>query len=98
MAIRLIQITDGLLENFGTRTDDGRKLTAEWGPVVAYAGDSRGIECEIYEPVFTATDDGMTVVRREKVAIAAADTTHTPYVCCAGHFGGALLTTQELEL
>lgn len=78
MSIRLIRIAEDLLESFGTRTDDGRKLTAEWGPVVAYAGDSRGIECDIYEPVFTATDDGMVVLPAEALAVVKAAEAYSP--------------------
>lgn len=50
---RLIRVSADLLDLFGTRTEDGRRMTAEWGDP-----DADGI----YEPVFTATDDGMTLI------------------------------------
>ena len=50
---RLVRVDTEFLTQFGTRTDDGRKLVATWGEP-----DDLGV----YEPTFTATDDGMTLV------------------------------------
>lgn len=50
---RLVRVATEFLTQFGTRTDDGRKLVATWGEP-----DDLGV----YEPTFTATDDGMTLV------------------------------------
>src|SRR6266508_2828362 len=47
-ATRLILAAEDLLASFGTRTDDGRRITAEWGEQQPGGW---------YEPVFTATED-----------------------------------------
>lgn len=48
---RLIRASSDLLGLFGTRTKDGRRLTAEWGEPIGHCPDS---DEYIYEPVFTA--------------------------------------------
>mgnify|MGYP001439506308 CR=1 len=48
---RLIRASDDLLEMFGTRTEDGRRLTAEWGAPIGYSVETGE---DIYEPTFTA--------------------------------------------
>jgi len=64
---RLIRVSIDLLDSFGTRTADGRLLAAEWGDPVASCGVEPGLVMDIYEPTFTATDDGMTLVSHEAV-------------------------------
>ena len=49
---RLIRAAAELLDMFGTRTDDGRTLTAAWGEPVGHCPDSGEY---IYEPTFTAS-------------------------------------------
>lgn len=50
---RLIRASEELIPQWGTRTNDGRRITAEWGEP-----DAEGI----YEPIFTVTDDGMVII------------------------------------
>jgi hypothetical protein len=45
---RLVRVGTEALSQFGTRTEDGRRITAEWGEP-----DALGI----YEPIFTAATD-----------------------------------------
>ena len=56
---RLILASEDLLEQFGTRTADGRAITAEWGAVTPEGW---------YEPVFTTTDDGTVLLTAEEAA------------------------------
>ena len=63
---RLVLASESLLDQWGTRSDDGRKLSAEWGE--QHDGGW-------YEPVFTARDDGMEVrpkLTAERLARAAS--------------------------
>jgi hypothetical protein len=60
---RLILASEDLLESWGTRTEDGRRITAEWGEP-----DEHGW----YTPIFTATDDGMAVGLAADLALADA--------------------------
>lgn len=48
---RLIRASGDLLDFFGTRTEDGRRLTAEWGEPIGHCAES---DEYIYEPTFTA--------------------------------------------
>ena len=59
--VRLIAIADDLLDNFGTRTDDGFALSAEWGEPTPEGW---------YEPIFTAKDDGHFMVNEETLDLA----------------------------
>jgi hypothetical protein len=54
---RLILAAEDLLGMFGTRTDDGRKLTAEWGEPSPEGW---------YEPTFTANGPPELEVARER--------------------------------
>lgn len=54
---RFILASENLFDLWGTRADDGRRITAEWG-------DPR--PDGTYEPIFTATDDGKVIVDREE--------------------------------
>jgi len=58
---RLILASENLLEQFGTRTEDGRKITAEWGDP-----NTDGW----YSPTFTVTDDGYLLVSEAELATA----------------------------
>lgn len=60
---RLILVSEDILESWVTRTEDGRRITAEWGEQKPEGW---------YEPTFTATDDGMTVTTTERAATGAA--------------------------
>lgn len=54
---RLIRVTVELMDELLTRTDDGYRLTVEWGdPYEAVGGES------LYVPTVKTTDDGMRVV------------------------------------
>lgn len=56
---RLVRVATPLLSELICRTDDGRRITATWGdPVETVGGEP------VYEPTFTATDDGMKVIKR----------------------------------
>jgi len=55
---RLVMIAEDALEQFGARTDDGRKLTFAWEPV-GKDGFSKF--------TVTAIDDGKAVVDRHEV-------------------------------
>lgn len=81
---RLIAIADDLLENLGTRTDDGFALTAEWGEPTPEGW---------YEPIFTATDDGSVVVKEDELdeALAAFRANGVE------PWGGGLLTFIKLQ-
>ena len=61
---RLIRASEDVLATFGTRTDDGRRITAEWGEPIGHCSDS---DEYIYEPTFTATDDGYSIVSTEEL-------------------------------
>ena len=58
---RLILASENLLEQFGARTEDGRKITAEWGDP-----NTDGW----YSPTFTVTDDGKRLVSEAELATA----------------------------
>ena len=64
---RLIRASTDLFTVWGTRTADGRSITAEWGEPVGSVGADPGLVFDIYEPTFTATDDGMVVVPRTRL-------------------------------
>jgi hypothetical protein len=56
--VRLVRVWPGVFDApFGARTEDGLKLTVNWGEP-----DAEGI----WEPVFTATDDGSRIVREDR--------------------------------
>ena len=58
---RLILASENLLESWGTRTDSGARITADWGEPYPEGW---------YEPVFTATDDGWLDGIRAEAATA----------------------------
>lgn len=70
---RLIEVTIELIDTFGGRTLDGRRLSYEWGEPTATIGDERGITRDVWTPTITATDDGMVVVERAEVAALTAE-------------------------
>ena len=59
---RLIRVSGDLLDLIGTRTEDGRTLTYEWGEPVDWVTEdgSRGKRVPVYEPTVTAIDDRET--------------------------------------
>lgn len=59
---RLIRVSVELLDSLGSRTFDGRAITAEWGEPVGSCGVEPGLIFDIYEPTFTTTDDGYSLV------------------------------------
>jgi hypothetical protein len=59
--VRLVRVTKVALDEWGTRTFDGRRLTAEWG-------EPDDEDC--YTPTFTATDDGSRIVTAESLTRA----------------------------
>lgn len=61
---RLVRVSADLLDALGARTEDGRRLTAEWGDPIGNTANLTHDE-PIYEPTITATDDGHTVVRKD---------------------------------
>jgi hypothetical protein len=60
---RLIRVGTDLLAQFGTRTERGERITAEWGEP-----DADGI----YEPTFTAHYEGAVLVTEDGLAAAIA--------------------------
>ena len=61
---RLVLVGEDVLAQWGTRTESGMKITAVWGEP-----DENGW----YEPIFTVTDDGKSIVNRvdlEEMAMA----------------------------
>ena len=56
---RLILASENILEQFGTRTDNGWAITAEWGEPRPEGW---------YEPVFTTTDDGSVLLSPAEAA------------------------------
>ena len=59
---RLILVSEDLLERFGTRTDRGESITAEWGDPTPEGW---------YEPTFSVhTDDNLVVKERARIRAA----------------------------
>jgi secreted protein with Ig-like and vWFA domain len=94
---RLILASEDLFTMFGTRTEDGRKITAEWGDPTSDGW---------YTPIFTATDDGKRLVSEaelatalENVWTAGSDSELTfvaaPHPLLAGRVFAALVAAQE---
>jgi hypothetical protein len=54
--VRLVKVAEALIDQWGTRTEDGRKLTAQFSD-----SDEPGIS----ELIFTATDDGKMIIDRQ---------------------------------
>jgi len=72
---RLILAAESLLDDFGTRTEDGHKLTAEWGEPSPEGW---------YSPTFHIHDDGMEV--RPKASAIAAATAEFEFVALAARY------------
>jgi len=65
---RLVLVGEDVLAQWGTRTESGMKITAVWGEP-----DENGW----YDPIFTVTDDGKSIVNRvelEQMAMAVMQT------------------------
>jgi hypothetical protein len=54
----LIEISRDLAQTFGTRTENGARLTFELGEPTGNVGREPGIILDIYTPTITAHDDG----------------------------------------
>lgn len=61
---RLIRVSTDLLSQFGTRTERGERITAEWGEP-----DAEGV----YEPTFTVHADDRLCAEPVAVAIQAIE-------------------------
>jgi hypothetical protein len=90
---RLILASENLFEQFGTRTDDGRKITAEWGEPTTEGW---------YSPTFTVTDDGYLLVSEAELATALDEHRHSPpgdWPCtskdCSAAIFAAIVAAQE---
>lgn len=70
---RLILAAEDILETWGTRTEDGRRLTATWG---------RRHPEGWYEPTFTKTDDGKRLVDAVRLARALRQMTFGQDIDC----------------
>lgn len=66
---RLIRASENLLDHWGTRTERGERITAEWGEP-----DALGI----YEPVFTVHTDDVLALRERILALPVHKITPKP--------------------
>jgi hypothetical protein len=70
---RLVRVAPELIDQWGTRTENGQRITAAWGEPVASVGTEPGLTFDIYEPIFTVSGD----TEAERIAEAAEKALHS---------------------